>query len=86
MRLACQKGLTLVELIITVSIMAIIVGAAMPLVSSSLDAHNNGMARSRLYHEGMLAIELKRDAPIPAHAHGPGLPPLPLELMEVQTR
>ena len=57
MRLACQKGLTLVELIITVSIMAIIVSAAIPLLSSSLDAHNNGMARSRLYHEGMLAME-----------------------------
>ena len=57
MRLACQKGVTLVELIITVSIMAIIAGAAMPLLSTSLDAHNQGMARSRLYHEGLLAME-----------------------------
>ena len=57
MRLVCQKGLTLVELIITVSIMAIIVSAAIPLLSSGINAHNNGMARSRLYHEGMLAME-----------------------------
>ena len=52
-----ETGLTLVELIITISVMAIIVSAAIPLVSSSLDAHKQGMARSRLYHDGMLAME-----------------------------
>jgi len=52
-----EKGVTLVELIITISIMTIIAGAAIPLLSTSIDANNHGMARSRLYHEGLLAME-----------------------------
>ena len=57
MKRANEKGVTLVELLVTIAIMAIIATAAIPLLSSSLDAHNHGMARSRLYHEGLLAME-----------------------------
>jgi prepilin-type N-terminal cleavage/methylation domain-containing protein len=50
-------GLTLVELLVAMTIVGIIALAAMPLLSSSIEAHNKGMARSRLYHEGLLIIE-----------------------------
>jgi len=52
-----QNGLTLVELLVTVAIMGIIAGAAIPLLSASLDANNQGTSRSRLYQEGLLAME-----------------------------
>lgn len=52
-----QRGVTLIELMATISILAIITGAAIPLLSSSLDAHNHGIERSRLHHEGLLAME-----------------------------
>ncbi len=57
MRPTGEKGLTLVELLITLTIMGIIATAAMPLLSTCLDAHIEGTARSRLYHEGLLAME-----------------------------
>ncbi len=57
MRAPDEKGLTLVELLVTITIMGIIATAAMPLLSTSLDSHTQGYARSRLYHEGLLAME-----------------------------
>ena len=52
-----EKGLTLVELLVTITIVGIIATAAIPLLSTCLDAHSQGHARSRLYHEGLLAME-----------------------------
>ncbi|MDF1590187.1 MAG: type II secretion system protein [Desulfobacterales bacterium] len=57
MRKCGENGLTLMELLITVTILLIIAAVATPLLSSSLDAHRSGIARSRLYQEGLLAIE-----------------------------
>jgi prepilin-type N-terminal cleavage/methylation domain-containing protein len=52
-----DSGLTLVELLVALTIMGIIVVAAMPLLSSSLEANHQGTARSELYQEGLLAME-----------------------------
>ena len=57
MKLAGEKGLTLVELLITLTIMGIIAMAAMPMLSTILEAHSQGDARSGLYQEGLLAME-----------------------------
>jgi prepilin-type N-terminal cleavage/methylation domain-containing protein len=57
MRPTGEKGLTLVELLVTIAIMAIIAVAAMPLLSTCLEAHSQGTARSGLYQEGLLAME-----------------------------
>jgi len=57
MRRPREKGLTLLELLITITIMGIIATAVMPLLSICLEAHSQGDARSRLHHEGLLAME-----------------------------
>jgi prepilin-type N-terminal cleavage/methylation domain-containing protein len=57
MKLAGEKGLTLVELLITITIMGIIATATMPMLSTILEAHSQGTAQSGLYHEGLLAME-----------------------------
>lgn len=57
MRPTGEKGLTLVELLITLTIMGIIAVAAMPLLSTCLEAHSQGTDRSGLYQEGLLAME-----------------------------
>ncbi|MGD8891944.1 MAG: type II secretion system protein [Desulfobacterales bacterium] len=57
MRRLNEKGLTLVELLVTITIMGIIAVAAMPLLSTCLEAHGKGIARSELYQEGLLAME-----------------------------
>jgi prepilin-type N-terminal cleavage/methylation domain-containing protein len=57
MRRINEKGLTLVELLITLTIMGIIAMAAMPLLSTCLEAHSQGDARSGLYQEGVMAME-----------------------------
>jgi prepilin-type N-terminal cleavage/methylation domain-containing protein len=57
MKLASEKGLTLVELLITITIMGIIAMATMPMLSTILEAHSQGTDRSGLYHEGLLAME-----------------------------
>jgi prepilin-type N-terminal cleavage/methylation domain-containing protein len=57
MRQTNEKGLTLVELLVTITILGIIATAAIPLLSTCLDIHSQGHARSQLYHEGLLAME-----------------------------
>ena len=57
MRRINEKGLTLVELLVAITIMGIIATAAIPLLSTCLDVHSQGNARSRLYQEGLLAME-----------------------------
>jgi prepilin-type N-terminal cleavage/methylation domain-containing protein len=52
-----QKGLSLVELLVTISIMAIIAGAATPLLSSHMQANSDATAKSQLYREGLMAME-----------------------------
>lgn len=52
-----EKGLTLVELLVTITIMGIIATAAIPLLSTCLEAYSQGNARSGLYREGLLAME-----------------------------
>ena len=52
-----REGLTLVELLVAITIVSIIALAAMPMLSTSIESHNQGMTRSRLYHEGLLIIE-----------------------------
>ena len=57
MREKGEKGLTLVELIISLTIMGIIATASIPLLSSTLELYGSGTDRSRLYHEGLMAME-----------------------------
>jgi prepilin-type N-terminal cleavage/methylation domain-containing protein len=57
MRQKNDKGLTLVELLISMGIMGIIATAAIPLLSSSLEVYSSGTAKSQLYQEGFRAIE-----------------------------
>ena len=57
MRTTNEKGFTLVELLLVITIMGIIAGATMPLLSSMLNAHASVSARSSLYQEGLLAME-----------------------------
>jgi len=57
MRPAGEKGLTLVELLVTITIIGIIATVAVPLLSGSLEAHSLGIARARLYQEGLMLME-----------------------------
>jgi prepilin-type N-terminal cleavage/methylation domain-containing protein len=57
MRQIGEKGLTLVELLVTITIMGIIAMATMPMLSTILEAHSQGTDRSGLYQEGLLAME-----------------------------
>jgi prepilin-type N-terminal cleavage/methylation domain-containing protein len=57
MKSTCEKGLTLVELLVSITIMVIIAAAAMPLLSASLNAHSGGIARAELYQEGLMLME-----------------------------
>jgi prepilin-type N-terminal cleavage/methylation domain-containing protein len=57
MRSTGEKGLTLVELLVSITIMVIIAAAAMPLLSASLNAHSEGIARAELYQEGLMLME-----------------------------
>ena len=52
-----EKGLTLVELLVTISILGIIATAAIPLLSTCLEAQSEGTTRSELYQEGMRVME-----------------------------
>ena len=57
MRTTNEKGFTLVELLLAITIMGIIAGTAMPLLSTMLNAHDRLSARASLYQEGMLIME-----------------------------
>ncbi|MGD8894049.1 MAG: prepilin-type N-terminal cleavage/methylation domain-containing protein [Desulfobacterales bacterium] len=57
MRQIGEKGLTLVELLVTITIMGIIAMATMPMLSTILEAHSHGTNRSGFYQEGLLAME-----------------------------
>ena len=57
MKLPCEKGLTVVELLVSFTIMGIIAVVATPLFSTCLDTYRVAYARSMLYHEGLLAME-----------------------------
>ena len=57
MRPNSEKGLTLVELIVSLTIMGIIATASIPLLSSTLEIYSSGTDRSRLYQEGLMAVE-----------------------------
>ena len=57
MKLPGEKGLTLVELLVSFTIMGIIAVVATPLFSTCLDTYRGANARSMLYHEGLLAME-----------------------------
>lgn len=52
-----EKGFTLVELLVAITIMGIIATAAIPLLSTCLEAHSQGNARSGLYQEGLMLME-----------------------------
>jgi prepilin-type N-terminal cleavage/methylation domain-containing protein len=52
-----EKGITLVELLIAIAIMALIIPAATGLFSSALQGQGQGDDRSGLYQEGLLAME-----------------------------
>ncbi len=54
---APRQGMTLVELVIAISIMAIISGAAAGILGSALQAEAHGMSKSQLHTEGLLAME-----------------------------
>lgn len=61
MRRQAQEGFTLVEVLITATIMGIIAAAMLPLLSICLQTHAQGVSRARLYHEGLLAMERMTD-------------------------
>ena len=57
MRQPGEKGLSMVELLVSFTIMGIIAVVATPLFSTCLDTYRVAYARSMLYHEGLLAME-----------------------------
>jgi hypothetical protein len=57
MKAACEKGLTLVELVLSITITGIIAGAGTALLSTCLEAQGQGEDRFRLYQEGLMAME-----------------------------
>ncbi len=61
-RFSSQQGLTLVELIVTSGIVAIIALAISALISVSLAAHESGTQRAALYREGLQVMERVTDA------------------------
>jgi len=52
-----RQGMTLVELVIAIAIMALISGGAAGLLSSALQAEAHGISQSQLHTEGLLAME-----------------------------
>jgi prepilin-type N-terminal cleavage/methylation domain-containing protein len=54
---AGEKGFTLVELLIAIAILGLIAGAGTAMLSASLQAHEQGDARSGVYQEGLLVME-----------------------------
>jgi prepilin-type N-terminal cleavage/methylation domain-containing protein len=52
-----EKGVTLIELLLTVTIMGTIAAAGSAILSACLTAQGNSNARSTLYQEGLIAME-----------------------------
>ena len=61
MRKPCEKGMTLVELLLAITGMAIISAAATFFLSSTLDIEVQGSFRSNLYREGLSAMEKMKE-------------------------
>jgi prepilin-type N-terminal cleavage/methylation domain-containing protein len=57
-----RYGMTLVELVIAIAIMAVIAGAATGILTSALQAEAHGMSKSQLHTEGLLAMERMSNA------------------------
>jgi len=57
MKINSQKGMSLLELLVALTITGLVAGAAAPLISSSLDAYDKNDAKSSLYQEGLIAME-----------------------------
>ena len=52
-----EKGVTLIELLLALTIMGTIAAAGSAILSACLTAQGNSNARSGLYHEGLIAME-----------------------------
>ena len=52
-----QKGMSLLELLIALTITGLIAGATVPLVTSSMNAYDKNEGKSSLYQEGLIAME-----------------------------
>ncbi len=61
MKATNEKGLTLLELLISIAILAIVIGAATLFTATSINTQRQGTARSKLYLEGLLAMERMAD-------------------------
>ncbi|GAX59224.1 hypothetical protein SCALIN_C01_0155 [Candidatus Scalindua japonica] len=57
MRATDEKGFTLIELVLAITIMGIIAGTTVTLLSANLKAHNIASDRSGLHQEGLLTME-----------------------------
>lgn len=53
----CKRGLTLIELLISMTIIALLGSVATATLHSCLEAHRYGSSRSALYREGVLIME-----------------------------
>ncbi len=62
MRGTNEKGFTLIELVLAITIMGIIAGATVTLLSMHLKAHNIASDRSGLHMEGLLAMDRMTNA------------------------
>ena len=52
-----ERGMSLLELLMALTIMGLIAGATVPLVSSSMNSYDKNDATSSLYQEGLIAME-----------------------------
>jgi prepilin-type N-terminal cleavage/methylation domain len=57
MRATDEKGFTLIELVLAITIMGIIAGATVTLISMHLKAHKIASDRSSMHHEGLLVMD-----------------------------
>ena len=52
-----KHGFTLIEVLVAISIIAIIAGSATYLLSTVLSAHEKGAAKAELHQEGLLIMD-----------------------------
>ena len=57
MKLTEERGLTLIELVITLAIIGLIATAATALLSSVIQVQGYGSSRAKVYHEGLITME-----------------------------